>query len=496
MELYNFQKRTINKIIKSDAVWLMFDMGLGKTATTLHALEEIKNNYFLINKILIIAPKAVALKTWEQEVEKFKINLKLSQLTNKKEKERIEELNKNADLYVVNFELVPWLVDYLKTRKKGVMFDCLVIDESSKIKDAKTQRFRALRHLIKGVKKKILLTGTPAPNNYIDLWTQSYILDSGERLEKFKGDFLKKYFIPDKRSRNIIFSYKLRPHGAGQIQNQIKDFCVVGGKKEYEEIYKQGRPKLLKFYNKIQGTKNTLENYKTLKRDYVLNVENERVICDSAAVLVNKLRQITGGGIYLDVENSKKFFYIHEEKIKELKRIINEHENENILIYYNFIFERDLILESLKDLNVKEYTEEEVDNWNNGKIKILVAQPLKMSHGVNLQYGGRVVVWYSLTYSLETYLQANARLYRQGQTADVLCYHIILKDTIDEDVADILKDKEERQNKLLESLASYWEQEQQLTTKQMQEIDTLTRKTQETDSVLDLVIKNLSNNSV
>lgn len=489
MEFYSFQKKTIKKIIEQDAVWVMFDMGLGKTATTLKALEEVKNNYFIINKILIVAPKQVALNTWEQEAKKFGINLRFSQLAGKNAKEREKAMRETADVYLFNFELLPWVKEYIEKNKKGADFDCLVIDEASKIKDAKTQRFKSLRHLIKNIKKKILLTGTPAPNGYIDLWPQAYVLDSGKRLESFKGRYLSAYFIPDKRRGSVVFSYRLRPHGAGEIQDKIRDLCVVGGKNEYEEIYKKGRPKLIKNNYIVEADTATLNLYKTLKNNYVVSHQHKEIIAETPAVLVNKLRQICGGAIY-ENENHNALF-IHRHKATALVDIIEKEKNNNILIYYNFIFERDIILEALKNYNVKEYSEEVVEEWNNKKIRILLAQPLKMSHGVNLQYGGAVVVWYSLTYSLETYMQANARLYRQGQERDVVCYHLLIKDTIDEEVVKILRNKEEQQRTLLESLTTYWQKENKLTTTEKEEIDKITEKIETADTVLKDIMNNI-----
>lgn len=468
----------------------MFEMGLGKTMTTLKALEEIKNNYFLINKILIVAPKQVALNTWEQEIKKFNINLNVSQLTNKKTKEREKAMNINADVYLFNYELLNWVKEWIIKNKKEKEFDCLVIDESSKIKDPKTQRFKSLRYIIKNIKKKILLTGTPAPNSYIDLWSQSYILDSGERLGKYKGAYLANYFIPEKRRGSVIFSYILKPYGAGEIQNKIKDMCIVGGRNEYEEIYKNGRPELVKVNYKVIADNRTINLYNNLKRDYIIKYQDNEIIAETPAVLVNKLRQVCGGAIYQN-ENHVPLF-IHNLKVEALIKIVENEKDKNLLIYYNFIFERDLILDAFRNYNIKEYSEEIVEDWNDRKIKILLAQPLKMSHGVNLQYGGNIIVWYSLTYSLEVYMQANARLYRQGQQKDVICYHLLLNNTIDEEVAKILEKKESQQNMLLENLSTYWKKEEELTIQDKSKIDQITKEINKPDKIIDEVIKNIS----
>ncbi|OSB13759.1 DEAD/DEAH box helicase [Clostridium botulinum] len=419
-------------------------MGMGKTISTLTAIDDL---LFLgeSEKILVIAPLRVAEDTWSTEVDKWDhINhLKISKILGTP-KQRIDAVEKNADIYVTNRENVVWLVDnYFKNWK----WDTCVIDELSSFKSSKAKRFRALKKVRPYFKRIIGLTGTPAPNSLIDLWPQIYLLDGGKRLGRTITSYRQQYFNPGKRNQYIVYNWELKDGAEKQIHKKIGDICISMMAKDYLDI-----PERIDNVININLSKNAINKYKQLEKDLVLELGKDDITAANAAVLTNKLLQMSNGAIYSE---DKQAIEIHEEKLKALLDIIEVANGKPVLIFYSFKHDFDRIVNFLKSKKLDAIGLEDskdIKKWNNGEIPILLVHPASAGHGLNLQYGGNIIVWFGLTWSLELYQQANARLHRQGQKETVVINHLVSKDTVDEDVIKALGSKEVNQNVLLEAV--------------------------------------------
>lgn len=397
-------------------------------------------------KVLVIAPKRVAEDTWSTEVEKWDHlkHLRVSKILGTPKK-RLEAAEAEADIYVTNRENVEWLVDlYFKHWK----WDTLIIDELSSFKSSKAKRFRALKKVRPYFKRIIGLTGTPAPNSLIDLWPQIYLLDGGERLGKTITGYRERYFTPGDRNQFVVFNYNLRPGAEEAIHNKISDICVSMKADDYLDM-----PERIDNIVKVELPKKAMKEYEDLEKDLIIQLEDEDISAANSAVLTNKLLQMCNGAIYAD--ETKEIVEVHDEKLKALMDIIEAANGKPVLIFYSFKHDLIRIQEFLKKnkLEGKELKgQEDIKRWNNGEIPILLLHPASAGHGLNLQYGGNIIVWFGLTWSLELYQQACARLYRQGQKETVIINHIIAKGTVDEDVMKALQGKEINQNLLLEAV--------------------------------------------
>lgn len=436
---HSYQEVAKEFALEREASGLFLDMGLGKTAITLSVIEELKNNYLEVIKALVIAPKRVAEDTWTTEHAKWDHlkNLKVIKIMGTP-KERTAALDQEGDIYIVTRDNIAWLVNLLG---KTWDFDTVIIDELSSFKNHQSKRFKALRKVRPLIKRIIGLTGTPAPNGYMDLWSQIYLLDRGERLGKNITTFRRKYC--NTLYRHGYNEYELREGAKEQIDEVIKDICISMKAKDYlnlkEPLYINRLAKL---------DKKEFNMYKTMERDAVLELEDEDITALSAAAVSNKLLQLANGAIYTE---DKEVIEIHNKKLDVLEELIEEANGEPVLVFYNFKHDRDRILKKFKDASLLE-TEKDIKDWNNKKINILLAHPASAGHGLNLQHGGSIIIWFGLNWSLELYQQANARLNRQGQTETVRTYHIITEKTIDERVLEVLKGKNLRQEELLRQL--------------------------------------------
>lgn len=419
-------------------------MGMGKTVSTLTAVDEL---LFLgdVNKILVIAPLRVAEDTWSTEVQKWGHlkHLKISKILGTKSN-RERALMADADIYVTNRENVDWLVKYCFNRWP---FDMCVIDELSSFKSSKAKRFRSLKKVRPYFKRIVGLTGTPAPNSLIDLWPQVYLLDGGKRLGKTIGSYREQYFTPGNRNQFVVYNWNLK-EGAGEaIENKISDICVSMKAKDYLDL-----PERIDNVIEINLPEKAKNKYKELEKDLVLELGKEDITAANAAVLTNKLLQMSNGAIYSE---NKSVVEIHDEKLKALLEIIEAANGKPVLVFYSFKHDFNRIVKflaskKLKAVGLKDSTD--IKKWNKGEIPILLIHPASAGHGLNLQYGGNIIVWFGLTWSLELYQQANARLHRQGQKETVVINHIIAKGTVDEDVMKSLGNKEVNQNILLEAV--------------------------------------------
>ena len=440
-KLHNYQEYAKDFIIKNKKCGLFLDMGLGKTVTSLTAIDILMNDYLDVGKVLVIAPKNVAENTWTDEIQKWDHlrNLKVKCISGTAVKRR-KALDEEADIYTISRDNVVWLVDELK---KDWKFDTLIIDELSSFKNPSSKRFKKLKTVTPFFDRVIGLTGTPAPNSYMDLWSQIYLLDRGERLGKNITAFRRQFF--NAYSRGMYVEYDLKEGAKEKIDDLISDICVSMKSKDYLKDLKE--PIIIDYKVKLDNKEFKL--YRDMAKEAVAEVtENDKVVALSAAVVTNKLLQMANGTVYGDV---KKPFKIHERKLESLEDILEQAQNENILVFYNFQSDLENIL--LKFPEAKKFEGgEDIRNWNSGKIKILLLHPASAGHGLNLQQGGSIIVWYGLTWSLELYLQANARLVRQGQKEVVRIYRLVTEHTVDERVIETLNGKKYKQDELLEKL--------------------------------------------
>lgn len=437
---HEYQKVAEQWILKNNKCGLFLDMGLGKTITTYTAIEKLINDYIDIKKVLVIAPKRVAEDTWPTELEKWDHleTLKVSQVLGSP-KERKKALEVDADIYVVTRDNVVWLVDYLG---KNWDFDTLVIDELSSFKNHSSKRFKKLKTVTPYFKRVIGLTGTPAPNSYMDLWSQIYLLDRGERLGKNITAFRRRFF--DIYNRGMYNDYVLKKGAKEEIDILISDICISMKAKDYLKNLKE--PIVIDV--KAKMNKEEFRIYKQMEKDALIQLDNEDITALSAATVSNKLLQLANGSIYDDEKNTH---IIHSRKLEVLNELVEESQGENMLVFYTFKSDLERIKKEFPDA-VKLEDDKDIKNWNQGKIKMLLAHPASAGHGLNLQNGGSIIVWYGLNWSLELYLQANARLQRQGQKNQVRIYRIITEKSIDERVLDALNGKNVNQEKLLRQL--------------------------------------------
>ena len=440
---YDYQEYATQWILDKEKAGLLLDMGMGKSVITLTAIDELMFDYFEVSKVLVIAPLRVAESTWDEEAAKWDHlkHLKISKVLGT-EKERINALYTKADIYIINRENVKWLVDKCG---KDWPFDMVVIDELSSFKSHRAQRFKALRKVRPFMKRVVGLTGTPAPNGLIDLWSQIYLLDGGERLGKTITGYRERYFLPDKRNQHIVFTYKLKEGAEEAIYEKLSDICVSMKAEDYLKL-----PERINNIIPIYLPKEAKEKYDQLERDLLLPLKDSDIVANTAGVLANKLLQMANGAVYDEDGDVQE---IHNAKLKALEDTIEAANGKPVLIFYSYKHDLDRIKKHLKrdDLTVLD-TAEDIKKWNEGKIPIMLAHPASAGHGLNLQAGGNIIIWFGLTWSLELYSQANARLYRQGQKQNVIIHHLVAKDTMDEDVMKALEGKEVGQEALLNAV--------------------------------------------
>ena len=451
-DLHNYQKACVQHIISNRFCGVFLDMGLGKTVSTLTAVNHLMNDYCEINSVLVIAPKRVAESVWQEEAEKWEHlkHLRFSKITGTAKQRVAAVVETKADIYIISRDNVAWLCALYGGGK--LPFDMVVIDELSSFKSYKSERFKALRGARPYLKRLVGLTGTPAPNGLIDLWPQIYLMDRGERLEKTITRYREKYFRPGKMNGNVVFSYNLMEDSEKLIHKKIEDICISMKADDYLRM-----PLRTDNYIKLKMPADLKKQYEDFEKNRVLDLikqedDNEAVEISvvNAAALSNKLLQFANGAVY---DENRAVFPVHDIKLETLKEIVENSNGQPILVAWTFQFDRDRILEYLKKYKPRELkTNKDIEDWNAGKIQVMLAHPASAGHGLNLQAGGSTIVWYGQTWSLELYQQFNARLYRQGQQNHVVINHLILEGTHDEDVVKALKAKDKKQNALMDSI--------------------------------------------
>ena len=441
---YFYQEYAEQFILDNPEAGLLLDMGMGKTVVSLTAADKLLNDYFAVRKVLVIAPLKPAKETWLPEIKKWDhLQYLTASLVIGSKQSRVAALEQDADIYIINRENVAWLTNELSSIGNAWDFDMVVFDELSSFKSSKSQRYKALKKYITLSKRVVGLTGTPAPNGLIDLWSQIYLLDSGERLGRTVSGYRERYFLPDKRNQTTIFSYKPKEESEKAIYDKISDICVSMSAEDWLEM-----PERIDTVQHIKLSDKELKLYEEFEKEQYLEFINGQVTAATAAALTNKLLQFSNGAKYLAAGSYK---VTSDKKLEALAEIVDTSQGQPILCFYSYRHDCERILRKFKGAKKLE-SADDIRDWNDGKIPLLLAHPAGAGHGLNLQTGGNIIVWFGLTWSLELYQQANARLYRQGQKNSVIIHHLVTDGTVDKHVLDSLQGKREVQDELLESL--------------------------------------------
>jgi len=445
-EPHEYQQYATEYIETHPIAAVLLDMGLGKTSITLTALNNLLFDSFEIHKVIVIAPLRVARDTWSAEIEKWEhLSILQYSVVVGTEAERLAALRRQADVYIINRENVQWLVE---TSGIPFDFDMIVVDELSSFKNHQSKRFRALMKVRPKVERIVGLTGTPTGNGLMDLWAEFRLLDKGERLGRFIGQYRTRFFLPDKRNGQVIFSYKPLPGAEQQIYKLISDITISMKSTDYLQM-----PELISTGYEVYLSEPERERYEELKKDLVLQLPDGEITAANAAALSGKLSQMANGAVYMDSGDT---ISIHDRKLDALEDIIESMGGKPLLVAYWFQHDLERITVRLHKLKIpfsKLDTSESICRWNDGELSVALIHPASAGHGLNLQRGGSTIVWFGLTWSLELYQQTNARLWRQGQESDtVVVRHIITKGTIDERIMKALFEKDTTQSALIEAV--------------------------------------------
>lgn len=442
---HNYQQYAIDFIVNHPVTAILLDMGMGKTAITLMAIQQLMYETFEVGKVLVICPLRVT-RTWRDEINKWEElkGLRYSLVTGTAA-QRKRALLADADIYIINRENVSWLVD-----KSGTTFDfnMVVIDELSSFKNHQTVRHKALMKVRSKVQRIVGLTGTPASQGLMDLFAEFKVLDMGQRLGRFIGQYRVNYFKPDKVNGNVVYSYKLLPGADEKIYDKIQDITISMRAIDYLDM-----PDLINNEYPVYLDEQEMLYYKKLKKDLILSTPEHEVTASNAASLINKLSQMANGAVYTDDESIEVF---HDKKLDALETIIEEAYGKPILVAYWYKHDYIRIVERLDQLGIsymKIDSEESITKWNNKEVPVALIHPASAGHGLNLQQGGNTMVWFGITWSLELYQQCVCRLYRQGQSeGTVTIIHLISKGTIDEKIMKALSEKDSAQSSLVEAV--------------------------------------------
>ena len=435
---HEYQKYAIEYIKSHPVTALFLDMGLGKTVTTLTAIRDLMYDTFEVQRVLVVAPLRVARDTWPDEIKKWDhLKCLACSVVVGSVPERRRALQQDADIYIVNRENLVWLYE-----NSRLDFDMVVLDELSSFKNHQSKRFRAMKALRPRVKRIVGLTGTPSGNGLMDLWAEFRILDMGKRLGRYISQYRNLYFQPDKRNGMVVYSYKPLPGAEEAIYHQIADITVSMKATDYLKM-----PELVSVAKEVSLSEKEKERYDELKKYLVLELPGGEVTAANAASLTLKLSQMANGAIYTD---DKDVVTIHDRKLDALEDLVESANGKPVLVAYWFKHDKDRIRKRMEARELKE--SQDFADWNEGKIPVALIHPASAGHGLNLQQGGSILVWFGLTWSMELYQQTNARLWRQGQTDVVTIHHIFTKDTVDEDVMAALEQKDMTQEKLISAV--------------------------------------------
>ena len=450
-QLHAYQKYASDFICDHPASAILLDCGCGKTIITLTAIKDLLHDLFDVSKVLVVCPIRVA-QVWADEIQKWEHlkGLRYS-IAVGTESQRRYALAQDADIYVINRDVVPWLVENYASKW---CWDMLVIDELSSFKNPRAKRFKSLLKVRPKVRRIVGLTGTPSSNGLMDLWSEYRLLDLGERLGKFIGNYRSAYFRPDKTNGVIVYSYKPLPGAEEQIYKRISDITVSI---RCTDVLRM--PELISSPYEVRMNQEEKKVYDKLKKDLVLGLPDGEVTASNAAALSGKLSQMANGAVYTDEGAAE---VIHNHKLDALEDIIEAQQGKPLLVAYWYKHDFDRITERLRSIGVrfaKIDTQHNIDLWNRKKIPVGLIHPASAGHGLNLQAGGSTLVWFGLTWSLELYIQTNARLWRQGQVSrTVVILHIITKGTVDEQIMKALEMKEVTQDGLMNAVKAQLEE--------------------------------------
>ena len=442
---HKYQQYAIDFIIKNPIAAILLDMSMGKTAICLMAIQHLMYESFEVNKVLVICPLRVTL-TWRDEIAKWsQLNGLTYSIVKGTAAQRKKALQADADIYIINRENVPWLIN---TSGVPFDFDMVVVDELSSFKNHQTARHKALMKVRPYIKRIVGLTGTPVSGGLMDLFAEFKLLDMGERLGRFIGQYRLNYFKPDRVNGPIVYSYKLLPGAEEKIYDKISDITISMKAVDYLDM-----PELITTEYPVYLDEDEMAKYEELKKDLILSTPEHEVTAANAASLSNKLSQMANGAIYTD---DKDIIKIHDRKLDALEDIIESANGKPLLVAYWYKHDYTRIVDRLEKIGIdymKIDTDESIRKWNNKEIPVALIHPASAAHGLNLQQGGNTMVWMGITWSLELYQQACCRLYRQGQTeGTVSIIHLISKGTIDEKIMKALSVKDTTQSALIDAV--------------------------------------------
>ena len=454
-QLHDYQNYCVEFIKTHPQAILILEMGLGKSIIGLTALLDLMFDSFEVHKALVIAPLRVARDVWPAEAQQVWEHtrfLKMSVVVGDA-KTRTAALEADADVYVLNRENIKWAVEYFEKQHKPWPFDLCIIDELSSLKNHKSQRFKYLKKVRPFMKRVIGLTGTPASNGLLDLWGEVAIIDQGKRLGRFIGRFREAYFKPAGQNpyTGVVYNYLPLPGAEEAIYDKISDITVSMKAKEYLPDL----PECITVTHAVEMGRSEKELYEQMKKELILTIDGESIDAANAAVLSGRLLEMANGAVY---NENHEVVMIHDRKLEMLADLIEEAVGQNVLVAYWYQHDRSRIIEYLTDKGyaVRDLkSSEDIADWNAGKIPIALISPASAGHGLNLQHGGHIMIWFSMCWSLEMRMQTDCRLNRQGQTEVVTIHNIITKDTIDEDVLKALDHKDATQEKLIQAVRAH-----------------------------------------
>ena len=446
-DLHEYQNYCVDFLKTHAEAMLILEMGLGKSAISLTAIADLVFDSFDVSKTLVIAPLRVAKSVWPEEHATWEQAscLQMSVLVGSA-KQREAALAAQADIYVINRENVKWLVDYLEKHRIPWPFDMVVIDELSSFKNHQSQRWKALKKVRPKIQRIVGLTGTPAGNGLMDLWAETCLIDNGQRLGRFIGRYREAYFRAQGMNpyTGVVFNYVPLPGAEEAIYSRISGISVSMKALDYLDMPDQVA---VRHYVEMDAPERAA--YDNMRDDLLVKLGDDTIDAANAAVLSGKLMQMANGAIYNDAHEIKK---LHDKKLEALADLIEQANGQNVLVAYWFQHDHERIQEYLTDLGYAPRdlkTDVDIADWNAGKIQVGLISPASAGHGLNIQKGGHILIWFSLVWSLEMYQQTNARLWRQGQKEVVTIHHILARNTVDEDVLKALEKKDTTQQNLI-----------------------------------------------
>lgn len=451
---HDYQKAITKFIVDKPRVAIFAEMGLGKTSSTLKAIDDLIYDKLEVNKVLIVAPLKVARLTWKEEIDKWEEfhHLRISKVVGD-EKHRLKALEQDADIYITNVSNFVWLVEHYRALGKWP-FQMFIVDESTLFKNKKskkTSRYKSAEVAAKITKRVVELSGTPMPNSITDVWGQIYLLDQGASLGRTLHEFRCRYMVPLKYFGQNQMLWGPREGALEMIERSIKDIAFSFLTLEHIKM-----PERVDNVIKIDMPESIKKVYKKLEHDYLITIDEKLITASTAAVVSNKLLQMANGASYITDEEhpeSKEYVRIHDLKLEALEDVMEQNEDKPIMVLYQFKHDEARLLEYFARYKPRVLSkDQDKEDWDKGKIRMLLAHPASMAHGLNLQAGGNIIVWFGLTWNLEHYLQANARLYRQGQKETVVINHLVVAGTMDERVIEALGHKEEMQSHLMRAV--------------------------------------------